>query len=639
MTRISYRRLIYPAILFIFISMLIIIFVSIKLRGKASPSKSWYAENQTCQISHLYLSRPTGISYQHGKLFLLGRSYEKFYSIDLMQPHCRVHPITGGRSKGFVVPLSMYYYQAHQAWYVVDPATGIIVIKKDGTSHGLNVEDPVTKNTIDPSNGFAKIDSDDVAVVDLVANKITKINLAHKTAQVISSNTRGHGPDMQAPIGITFIGQSLYVLDYKLKSIFKINPVTGDRSIFMKLTSLSSDQLKAQQPFILSSLYLGKTPFLLVSDPQKKTIFKINIAQHSLSVLTSNSSIYGPKWLAPFGMAFDHKNTLFVTDYAGNAVYAVNMTTGKKRKLLSIKNPTQTPHLVYPGQIMMSSRGQLIIGDERLPGIIRVNPLTGHMSVITSPVYGSGPIMLEAIAVNTLKHGKFIFSDTVLAQFFSVDAHGNRHVLHMMPSKAPKLMDPWALIKDPRHAGHWYITDGGGGSGNVFSAIINAKKNTIKRKLITSNKNYPGPKLDNTLGLVVLPDNQLVVANSMLWKPTLANRNLIAINPATGKRTLFSGSVDGITVGKGTAFKSVTWLLLGRHNHLYVSDSRAPAIFLVNTKTGDRQYVIKGKPFKIIAGFALSLDKKTMYINDVGEHAIYALNLKNKTTRLLVKSK
>jgi len=568
--------------------------------------------------------RPTGLSYQNNKLYVLGQTYGTFYSIDLK--NCHTTYIAGGEKDHFVLPINLIYNPQQDQWITEDAAQGLINIKNNLAQGMLGKHNP---------NNVTKIDNQSFAINNAA---VFKLNTNTGDETVISDAHHGSGPLFLDLTSIAGTEDNLFALDYRQKKIFKINPNNGDRSLFIDLTQFKNKGVKAEQPFALASSHQD----LFVTDPQAKQIIAIDLKSRQVSVLNSNDTQKNDPMKAPFEMFYDHNNhQLYVSDYAANTIDVLPIIAGQlhavRHIIVSMKTDEPYPHMVFPVQLMMSQDGNIIVGDERFPGLFEVNPTTGKTVLLTSPEKGKGPLITESIALNQFDSGDILFSDTFFARYYTIDADGNRHPFTLNNNDKIIPADPFCLVHDTKD--DFYLSDGG--HSRIFKLHFDRNHGIVSSELISGNHKGVGPHYYNLLGMTWVPPlKRLAVASNQGFSHTAPN-DLLLVDPVTGNRTLLSGKGRGA----GPQFKYVADAFYVAPDMLYVTDSFRPALYRVDIKTGDRtivsgkedngQWIGQGPAFKVASMVTVASDGENAYVTDARKDAIFSINLKTGDRRIV----
>ncbi|OGT49458.1 MAG: hypothetical protein A3E82_00010 [Gammaproteobacteria bacterium RIFCSPHIGHO2_12_FULL_38_11] len=586
-------------------------------------SQSIFAE-KVCQIPQKLMLRPTALAYQNDRLYLLGRSYETFYSINLKNCHARY--IGGGEKNGFVSPLGLVDNSKNGQWIVLDSGTGMINIKNGHIKGMLGSKMPDMLSTVTP------LENDPQSFIAIADRGVYKINLDTGKETVISDTSHGVGPLMQNLRSVTVTQNHIYALDYHQKKIYEINFQNGNRKIFIDLTAFKNKGIKALQPFGLTS----SDHDLFVSDPEAKQLLAINLKTHKPDILNSNVTQKTNLMVAPIGLFFDRKNhNLYVSDFGRNAIYVLSITGNTTKVIRNTivemkKMPSYPNDMVFPVDLALTKEGNILIGDQHFGGVFKLNPKTKKLTLFSASNKGNGPIMLEGNALHTFTNNTFLLSDTSLTRIFEMDAQGNRKVFSPADNNVPG--DPIWITKGDGNA--WYVSSGGDSS--IYQFHFNQKNHIVRSELISDNKTKGfGPSLHNTLGIVWVSEcKQLIVANE-------GPNNLLWINPKNGNRTLLSGK----NKGQGPEFDYVAGLAFAPSNTIYVADSFRPALVRVDLKTGDRTIVSgltdkkeavgTGPMFKGVASIALLSEKNIAYVTDPHGIAVYSINLKTGDRKLI----
>src|SRR3990167_635446 len=577
----------------------------------------------TCKVPQKLIFRPTSLAYQKNTLYVLGRGYETFYSINLK--NCHSQYITGGEKNGFVSPLGLADNSNKGQWVVLDSGTGMINIKNGKILGMIGNKMPDMLSTV-----FHLTDDPDyfIAIGD---RSVYKVNFSTGKITIISDATHGTGPLMQDLRAVTISQNRIFALDYHEKKIYEINLKDGNRHVFVDLKNFSKMGVKCQQPFGIAS----SNTELFVTDPQAKQILSINIKSHNVSVLNSNKTQKNNPMIAPIGTFYDAtEHTLYVSDFGKNAIYSLvisnNAIIATRHTVAEMGKTTSYPNeMVFPVDIMITKTGDLLIGDQHAAAVFKLNPKTKKLTLFSAPNKGNGPIMLEVNALHQFSHDSILLTDTSLTRVYEIDQNGNRTVFSPADNNVPG--DPIWITKGLNY--NWYISSGG--DNKIYQFHFDLKNHTVHSQLVSDNNGKgEGPHLHNLLGIVWdSKNNQLIVANQ-------GPNDLLFVNSESGNRTVLSGK----NKGDGPEFKYLAGLAFVYPDTIYVADSFRPALIRVNIKNGNRTIVSgvndgkiigKGPMFKTPASIALTDYNKKAYITDPHGQAVYAINLKSGDRELL----
>lgn len=581
-----------------------------------------------CQVPEKLMLRPTGLFYQQNKLYVLGQTYGAFYSVDLK--NCHTTFITGGQKNNFVEPINLIRDKKQHRWIAEDATQGLINIKNRQPKGMLGTHNP---------NNVTTVNHQSFAINNAA---VFKLNTDTGAESIISDAHHGKGPLMEDLSSIAGTQGSLFALDYDTKQIFKINPNSGDRSIFVDLTQFKKQNVKAEQPFAIAA----SDHDLFVTDPQAKQIIAINLKTQKASVLNSNDTQKNDPMIAPFEMFYDHKShQLFVTDYGANKIdvlpIATNQAHAIRHTVVTMKTNGPYPHMVFPAQLMMLDNGNLAVGDERFPGVFSVNPKTGKVVLLSGPEKGNGPLMTESIAMNKFSDGTMIMSDTFFSRFYAISAtNGDRHIFNRARIDNQFLQgDPFCLVHAGKH--DWYFSNGGHSA--IFKINFNRQNYTASSELVSGNHKGTGPQYYNLLGMTWLPkEKKLVVANSPGFSHSKIN-DLLLVDPSTGNRTVLSGGNHGT----GPQFKYAADVFYVAPNTLYATDSFRPALDRIDIKTGDRiivsgktdqgKWIGKGPHFKVVAMVTVDPKRDVAYVTDAHQDVVFSVNLKTGDRKIIAR--
>ncbi len=181
---------------------------------------------------------------------------------------------------------------------------------------------------------------------------------------VVSNGTTGTGTTLRTPQGIAVEADgNILVADAAHKSIFRVNPVTGDRTI---LTSSSSSSFNAPTGIIIEA-----SGDLIVSNYGTWGLIRVDSATGARTILSDVNTGSGPALGNPCHMGLEASGTIVVADSVRRAVFRVDPVTGN-RSVVSDKNTGTGPDIVDPWSVIVEPSGDLVVADFRV-GIYRID--------------------------------------------------------------------------------------------------------------------------------------------------------------------------------------------------------------------------------------------------------------------------
>jgi streptogramin lyase len=212
---------------------------------------------------------------------------------------------------------------------------------------------------------------------------------------VSCSSQRGTGPDFVFPRGIAVEsdGQILVCEGFladpsNQQSILRVDPATGNRTVVS--SSLAGSEVGSGPAFdTLFDIIIEADGNILVADTEIDTVFRVDPVTGNRSVLTSNTVGTGPAMSFPGDMALEDDGNIVMTEGSNDQVLRVDPVTGN-RTLVSSATQGTGPIWTNLGGILVEQDGNIVTCDEA--GIIRVNPTTGDRFLISEAgIRGTGP--------------------------------------------------------------------------------------------------------------------------------------------------------------------------------------------------------------------------------------------------------
>lgn len=289
-----------------------------------------------------------------------------------------------------------------------------------------------------------------IAITDAGLKAVVGVDIQSGNRRVISGPAVGRGPSLGGLTnGITFdCDGNILVTDENNDRVTRIDPHTGDRTT-------------------VSGLDVG-APENLFS--------------------------------RPFGVVAT-KTDIYVADFGANTLLRVDPLTGDRTVVVS---EYDNPAIGGPDAITLDPHGQILLVEfGGIPGVLRVDPLTGLVAMVTGPGVGRGPSLgdedadLEGVAY---ANGRiFVSEQAPLAAIFSVrPSTGHRTIVSGAGvGDGPDLISPRGVAADGR--GHLFVVDAG------LDALLRISVATGDREIISSASVGGGPRLEMPLGIAFAP--------------------------------------------------------------------------------------------------------------------------------------
>ncbi len=358
---------------------------------------------------------------------------------------------------------------------------------------------------------------------------------------------------------------------------------------------------------------------VLVSSSSPAALYVIDLATGDRSVLSDGGTGTGTQLVSPVGLDVDVANDrILLADYSGGGrLLAVDPVTGD-RSILS--DSTELPAFNGPAGVLYDPAfNRAIVTNEFSNALVAVDLATGARSDFSSSTAGTGPAFSQP-------------SDIVL------DLANNRYLAASVASDA--------IIAIDRNTGNRSIlSNAANGTGPVFSIPLRLSVDAVNGVALVSDRG-----IDEVIAVDLASGNRTLISNTQslplvdaygididgqraLIGDTGANTLIeMDLRPSAGDRSYLSNS--DLAIGNGPAFgngiRDIDINVAG--TSAYVTDLGTPAIWQLDTATGDRSLLSDnagvGSGTLLNSPFSLVLDEQNnrVLVADLGDR-LYAVDL------------
>jgi DNA-binding beta-propeller fold protein YncE len=285
---------------------------------------------------------------------------------------------------------------------------------------------------------------------------------------------------------------------------------------------------------------------LIVADIDRDAIFRVDPITGDRTVLTGMGVGSGPSLLQVRGVAIDRWGQIYVTDADSTRrrVVRIDPISGSRTLISGIDRGTG-PNLVAPFALAFDSAGELYLSDisTGLDAIFHIDIRTGDRTIVSSSAMGTGPIFGNPTTLAFDASDLLLVGDQVLDGVFSVDvSNGNRTIVSSQERGiGPPLATPlgMGIAAD----GMIYVATISGGLTSSSSSVVEVNPATGNRLTVSSSSVGSGPEFAGIRGLTLDAAQHLFVVDVELDA-------VLRVDRISGNRTVIS---DG-AIGAGTTF-------------------------------------------------------------------------------------
>jgi DNA-binding beta-propeller fold protein YncE len=367
-------------------------------------------------------------------------------------------------------------------------------------------------------------DGETAWVLDRRLQAVLKVDLSTGTTEELSGRTTGWGPTLLSPTSLVFDGANLWVADEDLAALLRIDPTDGTRRIVSDATHGVGPTLGALRDVVFAD---GR---LLVSDTTLDAVLQVDPLTGDRVALASTDVGVGPALLDPQQMSWHAPSgRLLLTDERADALFAVDLLTGD-RAVVADALTGAGPPLSGPRGVLAGGPDEAWVLDHSGRRLVRVDLSTGDRTEVT----GAGPSLIQPRALVASAEGTLWLVDAGLDALISVSpATGDRTLV------SDARVGTWQTLSNPTAAAPapdgWWVAD------SQDDVVVHVDAATGHQRVVADGALGAGPLPTDPRELLALPTGPLLVAD--------ADHNaVLALDPTTGDRTIWSAEDDGPTL-------------------------------------------------------------------------------------------
>lgn len=414
------------------------------------------------------------------------------------------------------------------------------------------------------------------------------------------------------PFGIAVEGDgNLVVIDASLMAVLRVDPHTGVRSV-VSAARLGADPLLGDGPPFENpkDIAIEKDGRMVVVDAGSLSpprLIRIDPTDGTRSILSDANVGDGPVFENPLGIAVEDDGNLVVVNVGGDhtaRVLRIDPLTGH-RSILSDDSTGSGPPFGYPISIAVEAAGNLVVLDAGAlragtPRIWRVDPTTGQRTIVSDDTKGGGPSFGSPIGIAVEANGTLVVveSRAGLRAVLRVNPlSGDRTIIsgcQVVPGPLENCPDEQLLGEGLSFEVPLDIAVELSGNFVVVDAgsgvVLRVLPATGERSVVSRPTSVgSGPSFQSPLGIAVEADGNLVVVEDGFF----GRKAVVRVDPITGVRTIVSDT----NRGEGPLLENPLTIATEPDGQLVVVDvaglfpDLAPRIVRVDRFSGDRTIV------------------------------------------------
>ncbi len=232
----------------------------------------------------------------------------------------------------------------------------------------------------------------DIIVLDGLLDAVFRVDPITGDRTIFSSASVGTGPGIEQALGIAVEpGGTVLVSgtsDFITGWIYRIDPATGNRSVVSSAAVGAGAALVNPQDLVVSP-----TGEIYVADGQVDALFRVDPMSGNRTVVTSSTIGSGPVADNLLDLVLGSDMDAFVID--SNAVFRVDLLSGDRELVSAVSFPSvgtigSGPSFNFLNGVAITNEGTLVAVDRILNTIFGVDPLTGNRTIISNNAINAG---------------------------------------------------------------------------------------------------------------------------------------------------------------------------------------------------------------------------------------------------------
>lgn len=243
--------------------------------------------------------------------------------------------------------------------------------------------------------GLSLIGHRELYVADNGLDAVLRVDLATGDRSIVSSADIGNGDPFLAPEALWRESEnSLLVMDRNRfeGTVVRVDIATGNRSVVSSATQgIGPGFVNAGQLITLPGGDILVAVAGLPDDGQYGAIYRVDPVTGDRTIFSDATHGAGPDFITVNGITRTDAGEIYVTDNWNARVYRIDPATGDRH--LIIDGFLEDPSFLSPYAIAAEPSGDLVFTDVNYGEVFRTNPATGTGTLLSSIAngYGEGP--------------------------------------------------------------------------------------------------------------------------------------------------------------------------------------------------------------------------------------------------------
>ena len=195
---------------------------------------------------------------------------------------------------------------------------------------------------------------------------------------------------------------------YGFGTIFRVDPVTGDRMIVSDDTTGSGPGLSYSIDLVVEA-----DSSIVALDLWRKAVIRIDPVSGDRTIVSNDTTGSGPIFSSPAGLAVEADRSIVALDLRRKAVMRIDPVTGN-RMIVSDGTTGSGPVFLSPAALAIEADGSLVVADDHdlsyrvASALVRIDPVSGDRTIVSDDTTGIGPVHFSPTALAIEADGSLV---------------------------------------------------------------------------------------------------------------------------------------------------------------------------------------------------------------------------------------